>query len=93
MNTTPEYCVTAYISGRVQGVWFRAFTREQALAAGLTGWAKNLPDGRVEARLQGQRKAVEQVLQALHQGPPNAIVNDVQVSETVPEPLSGFSTG
>lgn len=66
MTDGTDCAVTAYVSGRVQGVCFRAFSREQALAAGLCGWANNLPDGRVEVRLQGPRQAVDTVLAALH---------------------------
>ena len=74
MSTT---CIHAYVSGRVQRVWFRAFTRERALEAGVTGWARNLDDGRVEVLLQGEDAAVQRVLDALHQGPPNAAVAGV----------------
>ena len=70
-------CIHAHVSGRVQGVWFRAFTRERALEAGVTGWAKNLSDGRVEVMRCGEEAAVEQVLAAIHEGPPNASVSHV----------------
>lgn len=88
-----QCCVHAYVSGRVQGVWFRAFTREHALANEVNGWAKNLPDGRVEVMLSGTGSAIEDVLAALQQGPPLAKVTGIE-RETLPwQSLSGFTTG
>lgn len=86
-----EICVYARVSGRVQGVWFRHFTREQALANGLTGWVRNLPDGRVEALLCGEERAVRHVEAWLSQGPELANVAEV-VSEERPieEVFDGF---
>ncbi|MHB8917449.1 MAG: acylphosphatase [Desulfocucumaceae bacterium] len=52
-----------YISGRVQGVCFRAYTREVAESLGIRGWVRNLPDGRVEAVIQGDHSAVEKMLE------------------------------
>jgi acylphosphatase len=57
--------LTAWVSGRVQGVGFRWWARSQALAAGLDGWARNLPDGRVEIVAEGARGACEELLAAL----------------------------
>lgn len=68
-----------YVTGRVQGVFFRAFTRERALALGLTGWVKNLPDGRVEVLVEGERSQVEQLIAALKQGPPHSYVERAEV--------------
>lgn len=86
-----EICVHARVSGRVQGVWFRHFTREQALANGLTGWVRNLPDGRVEALLCGDERAVRHVEAWLSTGPELANVAEV-VSEDLPleEIFDGF---
>jgi len=86
-----EICVHARVSGRVQGVWFRHFTREQALANGLTGWVRNRPDGRVEALLCGEERAVRHVEAWLSQGPELANVAEV-VSEERPieEVFDGF---
>jgi len=78
-------CVHAYISGRVQGVWYRQSTLEQARAHGLTGWVRNLPDGRVEALLCGEDNSVRQVETWLSQGPELATVAEV-VSEAVEDP-------
>jgi len=68
------------VSGRVQGVWFRGNTRRAAEAAGVRGWVRNLPDRRVEAILQGERAAVETVIDFMRHGPPGAAVIDIVVS-------------
>lgn len=70
-----------YISGRVQGVGFRWYTRAQARALGLVGWVRNLPDGRVEAVFQGSREDVESMLDWCHTGSPSSSVRDVAVSD------------
>jgi len=67
------------IEGRVQGVFFRAATRDEARARGLQGWVRNLPDGRVEALFEGELAAVEQMVAWCHKGPPYAYVHQVQV--------------
>jgi len=79
-----------YISGKVQGVGYRLSTQEEAVKLGLTGWVKNLPDGRVEAVLEGEATAVEQMIQWCHQGPRAAIVRDVIVERETPEGLATF---
>jgi acylphosphatase len=71
--------IHVFVSGRVQGVFFRAFTQEKALENGLTGWVKNLRDGRVEAVLEGEKEEVERVIQALRLGPPHSDVEEVRV--------------
>ncbi|MCX8042903.1 MAG: acylphosphatase [Desulfobacterota bacterium] len=68
------------VSGRVQGVCFRAATQETARAHGVTGWVKNLPDGRVEAVFEGPEDAVNAVIAWCHTGPPAAIVKNVAVT-------------
>lgn len=73
--------VHLWISGRVQGVFFRSTTQEQAEARGLTGWVRNAPDGRVEAEVQGSPAAVERLIAECRNGPPAAHVTDVDVSE------------
>ena len=55
-------------TGRVQGVWFRANTKEKALATGLTGWVRNLPDGSVEAVFEGDDEAIRRVLEEIRAG-------------------------
>lgn len=69
-----------YISGRVQGVFFRATTREEAKKRGVTGWVKNLPDGRVEAIFEGEEEKVNEMIDFCHKGPSSARVDDVEVS-------------
>lgn len=68
-----------YISGRVQGVFFRDSTRQKARELGVRGWVKNLPDGRVEAVFEGDREAVEALIRWCHVGPPLARVEKVEV--------------
>ncbi|MGC3980269.1 MAG: acylphosphatase [Steroidobacteraceae bacterium] len=82
------------VSGRVQGVFFRASTRTQALRLGLTGYAKNLPDGRVEVVAIGEAAAVEALAQWLWQGSPGSNVTDVQrvAGDLTPQPATGFIT-
>ena len=63
------------VSGKVQGVWFRASARDQAVALGLRGFARNLPDGRVEVLAVGDAEALEQLAQWLRLGPPLARVD------------------
>lgn len=66
------------VSGKVQGVWFRAGTREQALRLGLCGHACNLGDGRVEVLAMGEADAIERLAMWLQQGPPRARVDTVE---------------
>jgi acylphosphatase len=89
-----EICVRCVVSGRVQGVWFRASTREQALSLGLRGYANNRPDGRVEVLACGEQTAVDRLRAWLWQGPPQAEVTDVRCDAwAVPPGLAGFDTG
>lgn len=73
------------VIGRVQGVFFRAWTQQQANELGVTGWVGNCPDGSVEAHLAGAEPAVQQLIDRLHDGPPSAVVNRVEVIELDPE--------
>ena len=68
------------VSGRVQGVFYRARTQERARAHGIAGWVRNCPDGRVEALLEGDREAVSRVITWCRQGPPSAHVTGLEVS-------------
>jgi acylphosphatase len=77
------------ISGRVQGVGFRYFTHEAAMREGVTGWVRNLPDGRVEAYFEGESAAVTRVERAVRTGPRGARVEDVDVQL---EPAIGACT-
>jgi acylphosphatase len=67
------------VRGRVQGVGFRYFTQDTARRAGVTGWVRNLPDGRVEAHVEGDEEAVAHVERAIRMGPPAARVDHVFV--------------
>ena len=79
------------VSGRVQGVWFRDSCQRQARAAGVDGWVRNLPDGRVEAYFAGEAAAVEDLVRWCHDGPPQAQVTAVEVDEAVDDdPAAGF---
>lgn len=69
-----------YISGMVQGVYYRAFTQEVADSLGLTGWVRNLPDRRVEAVFEGEKELIEKAIMRCHQGPPYARVTDIDVA-------------
>ena len=81
------------VKGRVQGVWFRAATRDKAIALGLSGHAVNLPDGRVEVVACGAEAALDELAVWLWHGPELARVTEVH-SEALPEQqLSGFRTG
>lgn len=73
-----------YVSGRVQGVSFRAFVVAQALQYAVTGWTRNIPDGRVEVLLCGDEAPVNLVVAALHRGPPHAHVTEVALSAIDP---------
>ncbi|WP_404475207.1 acylphosphatase [Vreelandella venusta] len=72
-----ERCVRAYVTGKVQGVWYRNSTQAQALKLGITGYAKNLPDGRVEVVMCGSADAVTALGEWLWQGPDGARVTHV----------------
>ena len=75
-----------WVTGKVQGVWFRASTAERAQALGLVGWVRNLADGRVELVAEGTRPSVESLIEFCHQGPPLARVDKVDVHW---EPVEG----
>ena len=81
-----EITLHAFVSGRVQGVWFRQSTKEQALSLGLKGWVRNLNDGRVEVLAAGEEKAVRQLEAWLAKGPELANVAEVISDFSEPEP-------
>lgn len=74
-----SHCIHCCVSGQVQGVFFRASTRDEARRLGLTGWVRNLPDGRVEVLACGERPALDTLVEWLHEGPPHANVSGVEV--------------
>jgi acylphosphatase len=71
-------------------VFFRDSTRERAQIAGVAGWVRNCSDGSVEAVLEGEPEAIEQMLEFCRGGPPDAEVRKIEVSEETPERLCGF---
>ena len=82
-----KVCVRSLISGRVQGVGYRYSTQQKAVALGLAGWVRNLPDGRVEAVVEGNSVQVDSLVEWLQSGPPAA---DVEAVNTQEEPLQNF---
>ena len=68
------------VSGKVQGVFFRQKTQRQAQSFGVTGWVRNLPDGRVEAVFEGEEESVKALVDYCHRGPSFAIVENVNVT-------------
>ena len=79
------------VIGRVQGVFFRAWTREQADRLDLAGWVCNRPDGSVEAHLEGSEQQVAELIELLRRGPSGARVDDLDVAEVEPENRDRFS--
>jgi acylphosphatase len=78
--------ITARVSGRVQGVYFRQSTRQAARRLGLVGWVRNLSDGVVEVWAQGTDEGVEALLEWLWLGPPEALVTGVESRVVAPDP-------
>ncbi len=72
---------TLFVSGRVQGVGFRYFTRDVATREGVTGWVRNLADGRVQAYLEGEAEAVTRVERLVRRGPGSGHVTDVTAAD------------
>jgi len=71
--------VHVYVSGRVQGVFFRYETRREARKRNVKGWVRNLPDGRVEALFEGEEEKVLELIEFCKHGPPGARVTNVEV--------------
>ena len=79
-----------FVTGKVQGVYYRATTRDTAREEGVDGWVQNLEDGRVEAVFEGDEAAVESMVEWCHTGSPRAEVEDVEVEYEEPEGIEGF---
>jgi len=77
------------VSGLVQGVWYRAYTERTAMALGLKGWVRNMPDGNVEAVMEGPRAAIEMAILECKKGPPSSRVENVKI--VWEEPTGEFS--
>ena len=78
------------VTGLVQGVFFRAWARDEARRLGVAGWIRNASDGSVEAHVEGDEGAVADLLGRLHNGPPAARVSEIEVENSEPENFSGF---
>jgi acylphosphatase len=83
--------VRVLVSGDVQGVGFRWYCREEATGAGVGGFVRNLPDGRVEAAFEGEPDAVDRMVAWCRTGPAWATVSSVEVQDEDPAGASGFS--
>jgi acylphosphatase len=79
-----------FVTGLVQDVWFRATTAKHAVEAGVDGWVRNLPDGRVEAVFEGAPAAVDEAIDFCSRGPESARVDRIEVLDESPEGLEGF---
>lgn len=82
--------VRVRVSGMVQGVYYRAFTRAKAQELGVKGWVQNLPGGGVEAVLEGERKKVGELLSLMKVGPAGAMVSGMEISELSPKDYQEF---
>ncbi len=79
-----------FVSGIVQGVFFRDNTRRKAEILGLRGWVRNVPDGRVEAVFEGEKEKIDMVLEFCRSGPAGAVVKDMEVEWEEPKGERGF---
>lgn len=84
--TTRHY----WVSGKVQGVYFRASTKKRADALGLSGWVRNVPDGRVEVMVSGEADTIERFEAWLRRGPVMAKVTHLEASEMAEQVFTGF---
>ncbi|MEM9031503.1 MAG: acylphosphatase, partial [Pseudomonadota bacterium] len=87
---TEDTVLLTRITGRVQGVWFRAWTQGQAESLGLRGWVRNEPDGSVAALLMGPKGKVRDLVRAFHHGPPAAKVERVDTVPGADDGSEGF---
>lgn len=88
-DSPPTHGKHIWVSGLVQGVYFRQYTKTQAIALGITGWVQNLPDGRVELKAFGVSSALDVFLEKLQQGPPASRVIALNIIDI---PLEYFNT-
>jgi acylphosphatase len=84
-------CVHLRVSGLVQGVNFRSYTRSKAQELGVNGWVRNLPGGGVEAVLEGDRKKVGELISLMKSGPSGAMVSGMELSEIKCKGYENFS--
>ena len=90
MTDAGTKAVRVRISGRVQGVWFRGWTHQEAAQLGIEGWIRNRSDGSVEALFAGPPEAVDELVRRCRRGPPYAAVQAVSVEAETPPDLHGF---
>ena len=83
--------VHVFVTGRVQGVWFRASTQSEAVSRGVDGFVRNLRDGRVEAWFQGEDDAVDAMVAWCREGPQHARVEHVTTEDVAPVDVTGFA--
>jgi len=93
MNNNSKFaCIRCTISGKVQGVFFRASAQDRARQLGIVGYAKNLPDGSVEVTACGQLEALDVLMRWLHTGPSAAVVSNVDCESLTQQKFSNFQT-
>lgn len=85
-----DIAVSIRVTGRVQGVFFRAWTQEQAQRLGLSGWVRNKADGSVAVLVAGPEARVQELIAGLHRGPPDAVVRDVSTAPAEAPHEKGF---
>lgn len=83
-------CLHGYVSGRVQGVGFRQSMAAEAVRLGLSGWVRNLDDGRVEVLFEGEEDAARALASWLESGPPLAVVTSFDLQEKKLQGIQGF---
>lgn len=88
MTNVSKHC---FITGDVQGVFYRSNTQKQAKKLGLVGWVKNLDDGRVEAFVSGEEGQVQELITWMHKGPSYSSVEKVEVIEEIYKEFDGFN--
>lgn len=81
-NGDDMICIHILVSGRVQGVWYRAFTKEAAERHDINGWVKNLDDGRVEALAIGEKEKIADFIDELKKGPKASRVDSIEAKES-----------
>lgn len=91
MTAAETHRAHVWVSGRVQGVWYRQSCADAARQAGVCGWVRNMPDGRVEAVFEGRSDAVDRMVAWCRVGPPRASVVDVEVVREKADGISGFA--
>lgn len=82
--------VHLFISGRVQGVFFRAYAKAKAEQLRIAGWIRNLPDGRVEAVFEGEKARVDEMIKWCYKGSSGSVVTEVEVKENEAEGIRRF---